>query len=255
MNDHEDFAERGLDAMRLAKYSELLGGAISSYKAAMSQGVFVAPSEDEESIRVQMERILGYCVRHRTRQALWVEGLGTSGLLHELTRVIELIPFGYSQDDAEKWAVIHCIIRELLSESDVTKFDEEMVGFSSGALHLWRELYETYAEKFPPSCLPAKFEESMAKLKRWNDHLECKEEYADIYHREFDPYYDEKWNTYLCQNPDYQEARIANSEAHEEWLNGLTSDQREEASEESLGSDPLSSDAEYDMSSDDSNLD
>ena len=183
MNDHEDFAERGLDAMRLAKHSELLEGAISSYEAAMSQGVFVAPSKDEESIRVQMERILGYCVRHRTRRALWVEGLSSSGLLCALARVIEKVPFGYSKDNAEDWAVIHCILRELLSESDITKFDEEMVGFSSGALHLWGRLYQTYAEEYPPSPLPVKFEESMAKLKKWNDHLTFKEENADIFRR------------------------------------------------------------------------
>ena len=98
MNDHEDFAKRGLDALRLAKYLKLLEGAVDSYKVAMSQGVFVAPSKDEESIHVRMERLLGYCVCHGTCQALWVDGFSASRLLHELTRVIELIPFGYSKD-------------------------------------------------------------------------------------------------------------------------------------------------------------
>lgn len=257
MDDREDFDERGLNTSRLSKYSELLGGAIDAFESALYAGVFVAPAEEEKSIRFQMERLLGYCLRHRTCRALWLEDLSSSGVVYELGRVINLIPVGYSLDNPDTWGVIHCIVRIFLTESDFENYNEELVGYSSGNSHLWGRLFKTsFVEEYPPSSLPAKFNEKMSFFQRWNDHLEFKEEYGTLYRREYDPYYEGKLALYIKYvNPNHEEDRSARSVAHEEWLIGLNSAQREEASEDYSSEDPLSSDADHEMSSEDSDLD
>ena len=124
------------------------------------------PPSDHKCINVQMTWIFGYFFHHCTRHSLWYEDLSDSGLLHELAKVIVLIPFGYSFVHSTDWKLIHGIIRELLPESTLEDWAATVSGYNACNHHKWRVCYDNLEKMYPPGELPRAMAECLAYMER-----------------------------------------------------------------------------------------
>ena len=252
--DSEETRDRRMSKLRLGDYADLLRYAIDAYQG----DAMLEPPSDYERIDSQMVWIFRYCYRHRTRQFLWYQDLSDSGLLHELARVIVLIPFGYSFVHSMDWRLIHGIIRKLLLETSLDFWEANDPGYDACDHHKWRVLYTNFESQYPPGVLPEAMAEKTRFLELWNKHLEYKDEEGWAYRRRMDPFYDAKMDEYVeNEDPDYWERR----DLVQKWTDryrerNFTADDWEEFNpdEDDLSDEVLSSDADHSYSSDDSEL-
>ena len=149
-----------------------------------------------------------YCLGVRAIQDLWMESFADSGLLTQLLRVVELIPWGYSREGSEhsneSWDEIHGVLRYLLLDRSFRAYDERIAGYSYEKLVVWARFvmdYDEYTEGYIEAGIRDAAERSLA----WTEHLWRRHLLGRNYLKRGDPYYEDyfdehRWSRTVWEN-------------------------------------------------------
>lgn len=241
LTSDDDFVHR-LAQDKLTGYATRLQGALDS-AGQDPQG--------RASIGPVLEDLLSYCLNRKTSRVLWFVDFSSSGLMCQLTRVIEMIPEGYAANIAgmrvEEWPWIHALVRELLIPECRKHYTAAHDGYSLQNHSAWAVLYGIYDLEYSFVDLSEDFGRQFKRADEWSNHLAIKVEEGDEYRRVEDPWYSEKYAEWESIHDPHRDARVhARNAQHEYDWAIMNDDEREEyhSDESCFEEEVLSTDGE-----------
>lgn len=150
-----------------------------------------------------------YCLEVRAIQDLWMESFADCGLLNQLLRVVELIPWGYSRQGQETskewWDEIHGVLRYLLLDRSFRAYDERIRGYSYERLVVWARFIAIYEEEYTIFAVEGGIRDAADRSLAWSEHLWRRHLQGRNYLKRLDPYYEDyfderRWSRTVWEN-------------------------------------------------------
>ena len=219
IHDARDFLDeqRKLCPDRLALYARFLRVGVDAVNAGVDCIIdhFYPDEWMGGPITTVIYSLAYYCLGVRAIQDLWMESFAESGLLTQLLRVVELIPWGYSREGSEhsneSWDEIHGVLRYLLLDRSFRAYDGRIAGYSDARLVVWARFVVHYEEEYTIFAVERGIRDAADRSLAWTEHLWRRHLQGRDYLKRLDPYYadyfdERRWSRTVWENMNNSDA-------------------------------------------------